>query len=341
MSHLHTITHWLHGQPVAHIAWACTVIVAVVALLALRGPFRRLRLAGNRAALRIIFLLTLMALAAGAEAALDDGYRLHLGQAQASVIQTEYGQVLAASSPFPATDYYNFEMIVARNQLIDGTIPELRVTASWSDSLAGSSFTAPLVGLPEKPGQTFLSRRQLSPRLQGILKYWQSAIDRTPAGHVYVDATAASRFGVRKGDVLATRIAGQAEYPTVSGILPSGQLAGPGPAIIVPLSEAQQITGFTGHVSRVLVFFTASDQSEAASARAAITSSAPNLAGARPAGNLPSFQTILKTTNPGDANRWLAVGGAALAALAALCLGVLGRRSLTRKDRSRFSARVH
>ncbi|HEV3312117.1 MAG TPA: hypothetical protein VG815_16525, partial [Chloroflexota bacterium] len=85
---LHSIAHWFHQQPVAHIAWACTAVAVILtALVILPNAFRRLRTSGNRAPWRIVALVVLTGLGLATLAEIDHGYRVHIGMASASFTQ--------------------------------------------------------------------------------------------------------------------------------------------------------------------------------------------------------------------------------------------------------------
>jgi hypothetical protein len=331
ISLLHAVQHWVHQQPVAHVAWACTALAASVALfIGLPRALRRLLVRGRRAPVRVILLVAVISVGIGVEALFDAGYRWNLGQAQASVAEAQYARAVVAATPFQIQDYYAFQMSLARNAGVIGTIPELEAPATpWTDLRTQRVLSLPLVGLPADLSPTFYVGRQVATQLGKAVATWQKKLAGLEIGHAYINE-ASVRLGIRAGDELTARIGTQYQFLTISGTLPESHLAIAGPAMFTTMSGVQALYGLSGKASRALVFFTPEIDSGHRSVEQSILAGASNFGQVVLSKTTGTFHVFHSVAQERDASRRLAVGALALVVLACLCLLVMGRRSLPR-----------
>jgi hypothetical protein len=341
MPRLNPIAHTVHQIPVAYVVWICTVLaVACVVLLALRAAIRRLTTPGNRAGWRIFLSITAICLGLAALGFMDHGYRLHIGQAYASVTEVEYAQTLAAPASFPLTSYYTIHMSLAQSRQMQGSFPELRVPARWSDVRAQTGFAAPLVGLQSDLSPTFYPQRTPPRRFVDAVSGLQQAIDSLPPGHVYVSPAAASRFSIKPGDVLSIQIAGQYQYLTVAGEPKNAWLLGSQPMVIMGVKTVQQLFGLPDRFSHVVVFYTSRSTVQTAQTRRAIVTASSVVPGSKLQAVLGRAESqVRQAAGAIDATRRLAAGALGLVVLASLVLLVHGRRGVTGGDTSRTEIR--
>ena len=327
MHRLQQLFHWVHHSPVANIAWYCTACVAVlIALFALPAFFRRIRRTGDRASLRLLVMVVLISTGVAVEVLLDTGYRTHVAQTSATQVVTNYGQVLAAPSAFPIAAYYGLNKTLVRNARITGTIAELQGHASWKDIRNGSTFRAPMLGVP--PHGSGSSQGQAGAYFTSLISVSGKSLSLLSLhpGYAFVSASLARSEGIKTGDDLFAVIRGTPTYVRVAGIVLDGQLVDSRRGIVMSLNDVQQKLGLTGRVSTVLVTYDALSPAELAGVRASIAREASAIRAARVTET--SWQAPLSVTvhSAADANRLLAAAGLVLVAIGTIGMVILGRR---------------
>jgi hypothetical protein len=327
MHRLQQLALWVRHLPVADIAWYCTACVAVlIVLFALPAFFRRIRRTGDRASLRLLIVVILLAAGVAIEVLLDTGYRTHVAQTSATQVVTNYGQILASPAPFPVAAYYGLNRSLVKNSKITGTIAELTGRADWKDIRTGSTFPAPILGVPSHGSGS--SKGQAATYFTSLISNTGKSLPLVSLrpGFAFVSASVARSRGIKVGDDLFAVIRGTPTYVRAAGIVLDGQLLNSPQGIIMSLADVQQQLGLVGRVSSVLVTYDAPSASELSTIRAAVAREASAIPPSKV--NETSWQSPIAVTvhSSADSNRLLAAAGVVLVLFGTVGMVILGRK---------------
>lgn len=323
----HGLEHYLQRQPVAHVAWVMTALIALlIAPLVLRPSFRRLTQSGNRAHKRITLLLLLLLGGMAVLIGLDLGYGTTLRETYAQQPATEYGQTLDASRPFHIAHYYTFSQSISSDPRIAGTVPEMKLHTSWIKIGPQTPFSASVLGIPGDLASSFRLGGSVAAGLRGMIERWQTAINGIKPGQAYIDQSLAQATGIRAGNDIFTRAAGGPTYLTIRGILPDREMAGTGAVVILPLSTVQQLFGAGDRISGIEIVYSATSGSDRHLTARHILARAGSIPAARLVPAQWTFASSVRVVSSGDVDRWLATGALILVLACSLCIWYLGRR---------------
>lgn len=175
-----------------------------------------------------------------------------IANSQAVFVSELSGQLTTQRDPapevyFPLASYRQMRAALAHSTTVAALMPEAvehhaLLTDETSRQIRGE---VKLIGLPPRPPAAFGAVRDPSGRMVEVA--------HLPAGAAAINAIAASDLGARPGDSLLLFLRHRRYRFRLDVTVQNGGLAGATPALLLPLSTAQEMMGQPGNIDRILV----------------------------------------------------------------------------------------